>query len=178
MEFVILGLLIIKAQTLYELNKQFAQSVSLFYSASFGSLQAAIKRLLVNEYVDFEEALENGRNKKTYHVTEKGEKAFYEWMSAEINDNKLEVASISRVFLLGLIKSKSEKIKILNEIIEKNQAVLSQLMEFKNHVSKMKISEEFRETSYYKIKTLDYGIKSYKFTIDWVTELLNETEAM
>jgi len=46
MENVILGLLMIQSLTLYELNQSFKQGISMFYSASFGSLQAAVKSLL------------------------------------------------------------------------------------------------------------------------------------
>ena len=41
MENVILGLLIIQSLTLYELNRAFKQGISMFYSASYGSLQVA-----------------------------------------------------------------------------------------------------------------------------------------
>ena len=47
MGHVILGLLMLLGpQTLYSLNKQFERGPSLFYRASFGSLQSALRGLL------------------------------------------------------------------------------------------------------------------------------------
>ena len=177
MEYVILGLLIINKQTIYELNKSFEQSVSLFYSASFGSLQAAIKKLLKNGFITFEEGIESGRNKKIYAVTELGREAFFQWMSADITDKKLEVASLSRVFLLGLIGSKEEKIRIIKSIIEKHQIAEKHLVMLKESIGKLEIPKSKKQISHYKIKTLDYGISSYRFAIDWFQDLLRDTEA-
>ncbi len=49
MENVVLGLLIIQSLTLYDLNRAFKQGISLFYSASFGSLQIAVKNCLTRD---------------------------------------------------------------------------------------------------------------------------------
>lgn len=176
MEYVILGLLILKPQTLYRLNKAFEQSISLFYSASYGSLQAAIKKLLKKEYIDYEEVIENGRNKKIYYSSSKGQEAFYQWMKDEIRENKLEVEALSKVFLLGMMEEKEEKRKIVRDIIEKNQRAKEELMVIQERVGDRGSSSHNR-VSYYKRKTLDYGIESYSFAIHWFQQLLQEIEA-
>jgi hypothetical protein len=69
MEFVILGLLALRAMTVYEINKALERGVSLFYSASFGSINAAIGRLLEKGWISGQEKVENGRNKKIFQLT-------------------------------------------------------------------------------------------------------------
>lgn len=177
MEYVILGLLILKAQTIYRLNKTFEESVSLFYSASYGSLQAAIKKLLKREYIYYEEVIERGRNKKIYYASTIGREAFYQWMREEIPVNRVEVGSLSRVFLLGMIEREEDKKKIVEEIIAKYKKVKEELMAIEKRVGDYRGSATVNEVPYYKLKTLDYGIKSYGFAIDWFKDLLEEMEA-
>src|SRR5512139_1502134 len=105
MEHVVLGLLMIQSLTIYGLNRAFKQGISLFYSASYGSLQTAVKNLLGKGWIVFEERVDHGRNKKVYSITEQGRRAFYEWMLEEIPANKLEVTALSKVFFLGLMTS-------------------------------------------------------------------------
>lgn len=176
MEYVILGLLILKPQTIYKLNQAFEQSISLFYSASYGSLQSAIKKLLKKEYIYYEEVIEKGRNKKIYSASARGEEAFYQWMVADIPANKLEVGALSRVFLLGMIEGKEEKKKIVEEILQKNRKAKERLMKIKEKVGG-RGSIAYNGVSYYKVKTLDYGIESYSFAIHWFLQLLQEIEA-
>ena len=77
MHFVVLGLLLVQPATIYSLNKQFEASISLFYSASLGALRSALLKLEQAEEVSFTETIENGRHKKIYSITEKGEAAFF-----------------------------------------------------------------------------------------------------
>ena len=66
---VILGLLLLLGpQTLYSLNKQFEQGPSLFYRASFGSLQSALRTLLAAGSVRIHEETDGGRLKKALRV--------------------------------------------------------------------------------------------------------------
>ena len=45
MEYVILGLLMLQPNSVYGIRKAFEQGISMFYSASLGSIQTAVKRL-------------------------------------------------------------------------------------------------------------------------------------
>src|SRR5699024_9765083 len=71
MAHVILGLLMLWPQSLYEPTKHFTAGISLFYSASTGSIKRALDRLIEDEYIAV--ASEHGpRGKKTYEVTPTG----------------------------------------------------------------------------------------------------------
>lgn len=176
MENVILGLLMIQSLTLYELNQSFKQGISMFYSASFGSLQAAVKSLLRKGWIVFEERVEHGRNKKVYSINEAGRAAFYQWMLAEIPSNKLEVTALSRVYFLGLIPTVAQQKQILVEILNKIQQVHGELNQMNAELSRLEIPAEYQGILKYQLKTLDYGIQSHVFAREWFVSLLRDLE--
>jgi DNA-binding PadR family transcriptional regulator len=173
MENVVLGLLIIQSLTLYELNQAFKQGISMFYSASYGSLQAAVKNLLQKEMVVFEEKVDRGRNKKVYSITENGRAAFYTWMLADTPVSKLEVTALSKIYFLGLIPEVPQKKQIVIEIMRQTQAVQDELVEMNEAIRQMNIPDTYQEILHFQLKTLEYGIKSHAFAREWFQALLD-----
>ncbi len=176
MEYVILGLLLQQTMTLYEMNREFKHNISLFYSASLGSLQAAVKGLLSKGWITFEEQVDRGRNKKIYTITENGRAAFHAWMQSETPLNKLEVVGLSKVYFLGQIEDDELKKQILREIIQKIELVESQLLQMNLEIGKFEIPPDYRTIARYRVKTLDYGIQAHTFAREWFVELLKELE--
>jgi PadR family transcriptional regulator, regulatory protein AphA len=176
MENVVLGLLILRNQTLYELNKAFEQGISLFYSASYGSLQTAIKNLVKKGFIDFEEQVDNGRNKKVYFITSEGKEAFFEWMDADIPTKKLEVTALSKVYFLGLVNSTEQRKQIIEEIIKKIEMVEKELKGLNNEIKEYEIPDELKNISFYQVKTLHYGIQAHTFAKEWFETLLRELD--
>jgi DNA-binding PadR family transcriptional regulator len=177
MENVVLGLLIIQSLTLYELNQAFKQGISMFYSASYGSLQITVKNLLNKRMIVFEEMVENGRNKKVYSITEQGREAFYHWMLNEIPINKLEVTALAKVYFLGLIPSSEERQQIIHEILRKVEMVQDELNSMNEEFIQLDIPAPYREIFHYQVKTLDYGRKAHSFANEWFQDLLIDLES-
>jgi len=176
-EYVILGLLMIKSSTLYELNKSFEQGISLFYSASYGSLQFAVKKLLSRGYIDIEEKLENGRNKKIYSITKGGKELFLDWMlSGEIQLNKFETIALTKLYFLGLIDSREKKRSILSRIIEAIRQAEEELNELDKYVSQCEVPESYKGVLMYQLKSLDYGTKAHRFSREWFEDALKSIE--
>ena len=176
MEHVVLGLLMIQSLTLYDLNRAFTQGISMFYSASYGSLQVAVKNLLNKGMIVFEEKVENGRNKKVYSITEHGRDAFYQWMLDEIPVNKLEVTALSKVYFLGLIQSTQQRKQIIDEILNKIQSVHDELSSMNEGINQLEIPASYRGILKYQLKTLDYGLQTHVFAREWFFALLNDLE--
>jgi PadR family transcriptional regulator AphA len=174
MENVVLGLLIIQSLTLYELNRAFKQGISMFYSASYGSLQIAIRNLLNKGMLVFEEKVDKGRNKKVYSITEHGKDAFYQWMLDEIPVNKLEVTALSKVFFLGLIHDVEQRKQIVLEILTKIELVQDELRKMNGEISQIEIPASYRDIFKYQLKTLDYGLGTHSFAREWFLALLND----
>jgi PadR family transcriptional regulator, regulatory protein AphA len=176
MEHVVLGLLVIQSLTLYELNRAFKQGISMFYSASYGSLQIAVKGLLSKGLVVFEERVDRGRNKKVYSITQAGVEAFYQWMFDEIPANKLEVTALSKVYFLGLLQDAEQRKQVVREILTKIDLVHGELSEMSEEISRYDIPAAYQGILKYQLKTLDYGLQSHEFAREWFQALLDDLE--
>jgi DNA-binding PadR family transcriptional regulator len=174
MEIVVLGLLMIQDLTVYQLNQAFKSGIALIYSASYGSILNAIKKLLASNAITFIELVENGRNKKIYHITEEGRAHFYEWMHADIDENKTETMALCKVFFLGLIDKDIEKRKILENIVAAILKMEEQLHQLSQKLSQLELSDEEMKIYGYQFKTLDYGMRSHQVAREWAEELLGE----
>lgn len=173
MEYVILGFLFFRPMTVYDLNKAFEQGVSLFYSASLGSLQVALKKLFKEGFIDFTEGVENGRRKKVYQLNDSGRAAFFKWFHGEIPSSKLEVGILSRVFFIGHLQSMKERHAFLLTLIERVEGDLEPLKALKASLHQMSIPPEVQTTFKYQVSTLDYGIMTHEGALVWLRELLD-----
>lgn len=176
MEYVILGLLLMADMSLYELNHQFKQGISLFYSASLGSLQKALQGLLSKAWVTCTEVTDRGRHKKVYAIAEAGREAFFAWMNAEIPIQKLEVVTLSKVFFMGYISDPADRRRILTEMIKKVDLVLEELTSTARAVDGMTLPQQYASIFHYQRKTLDYGIGAHSFARDWCIQMLAELD--
>lgn len=174
MEYVILGLLILEPMTAYKLNKAFEQGISLFYSASLGSIQTALRILLGKKLIYFEEQVDNGRNKKVHYITQEGRLAFMNWMVEPIPLNKLEVTLLSKIYFLGIIESKETRRSIVLHMIDCAQQMERKLSDTEIELEKLSIPAPYQDIFLYQVKTLDYGIQSHRFAIGWLREMLKE----
>lgn len=173
MEYVILGFLFFRPMTVYDLNKAFEQGVSLFYSASLGSLQIALKKLLKEGFIDFNERVENGRRKKFYHLNDSGRTAFFQWFHGDIPSSKLEVGILSRIFFLGHLQSMQERQAFLKTTISRVEADLEPLKALKASLQQMSIPPEAQVAFNYQVSTLDYGIMTHEGALVWLRDLLH-----
>lgn len=78
MDKIILGLLMIKTMTGYEIRNNIKNNFSLMCSDSAGSFQSAIEKLLSMGMITCEEYVEKGVNKKRYTITDKGHSTFFD----------------------------------------------------------------------------------------------------
>lgn len=171
---VILGLLLLGPQTLYSLNKQFEQGISLFYRASYGSLQSALKSLLARGHVTFVERIEGGRNKKTYSITDAGRAAFFEWMGAPVSSGDLEVLALSKLFFLGLLDDRAERARVLDDLVSAIDRERASLEGFGAELDVVDVPDEFARVFHYQRRTLDYGVMSHRAALDWFARLADE----
>lgn len=163
---VILGLLMLRSATLYELGKTFERGVSLFYSASLGSIRAALARLLDRGFVSVREHTENGRNKKTYSITPTGRAEFERWMREPIRGSDLEVAAMSRIFFLGLLP-RARRTPVLDGIVGELRRELAALEALAAELDGMELPTPMTEIFSPQRATLDYAVTRQKTLITW-----------
>ncbi len=173
MEKVILGLLLMKSLTIYDMNKAFNSGISLFYSASYGSLQIAVKKLIAKGLIDYNMTTENGRKKKIYFINEQGRAEFQNWMFEEIPLKKLEVTALSKLYFLGLLKD-DEKLLVLKHIIVKIEELEVNLNKMMLEYNSLFDNDDIDSLSKYQLKTLSYGQASQHFSKSWFVDLYDE----
>ena len=99
---IILGLLIEKSRTGYEINEVFETVFRHFYKTSYGMIYPTLKRLSQEGLVDKETVIQNGKpNKNLYHITEAGKGAFRDYLDTSISPEKRESEFLVRMYFGG-----------------------------------------------------------------------------
>lgn len=174
MEYVILGLLMIEANTLYGLHKCFEQGISMFYSSSLGSLQSASKRLEAKGYITVNATQENGRAKKVFSITEAGMMAFFNWLNGPLEPQNLEVAFLSRLYFVGLIPEKPQRKLLLEQMRAAILQSKTALDQASNGLDQLQLPEAYQTIFYYQRKVLQYGIDTHGYGLNWLDALIED----
>ncbi len=173
MAHVILGLLLLRPMSFYDLIRAFEAGVSLFYSASSGSIKRALDLLLTRGHVEVEALQQSARGRKVYRVTDGGQSAFRAWMLSELTESDAETASLSRLFFLGLLDA-SERGAVLAHIESRIAGELARLEALKVTVDRSEVPPELADVATYQKATLAYGIESHRFALDWFARTLTD----
>lgn len=199
MDKIILGLLMIKQLTIYELRSIIETNFTSMCSNSMGSIQAAIKKLLEQEMVMFDEFVENSVNKKYYALTDLGKTCFLKWVQTSMIPGKIKDMELSKLFFMGFVpvqkrlslieahladlkkeRGKLESIRSQNEstseleyrtYLEKNSAQ-------KNHLllttGQLNVQNGINDIVNFELLTLQLGIDRINFEIEWFAKLRDQ----
>lgn len=171
MAHVILGLLLLAPQSLYDLIKSFEAGVSLFYSASSGSIKRALDNLLADGHIEVA-STDGARGRKVYRVTDSGREAFRRWMTGEPTGDA-ETAALSRLYFLGLLPA-DDRATVLRRIGQRLEAELQELERLADRLAELEIPEHQRDIATYQLATLEYGLGSYRHAATFFRNLLDE----
>lgn len=200
MEYIILGLLLFKSMTVYEIRSYVQKNLTTICSDSLGSIQIAIKKLINKGYITTNEYLERGLVKKKHSITSLGVEHYKEWVGSPINIAKMTNMEESKFYFLGTaskekrisflksyISSLKEQFNKLNVIKEcskgsKEITILAHLERVSNEpeitdnlsvVSEEKdIRNIFENTYTYQIYLLEYGLNRVKSDISFYERIL------
>lgn len=176
MEFCVLGLLMIRDMTIYEIHQAFRKTLSLFYSGSMGSIQFALRKLLARGLVARTEETVGKRTRKVYTVLAPGRAAFAAEMLAEIPPAKLETTALARMSFLGHLESHRQRAAVLQSIVRSITAALASLEALRAEVAQIDPAPETRDVFQYQVHTLDYGIMAHNAGLAWFRDRLREAE--
>lgn len=171
MAFCILGLLLFRDLTLYDMKSAFTQSLGLFYSASLGSLQSALRKLLSEGHIVVAREERGGRRRRTYSITDAGRREFHREIHSELPASRLEETALSRVFFLRHLES-AERLSVIDRIVERLEQELEALDELDRSLEHLR--REQPEASRYQLKTLDYGRRVNRTALEWYRALREE----
>ncbi|MGL6200695.1 MAG: PadR family transcriptional regulator [Lachnospiraceae bacterium] len=175
MDNIILGLLVLSNRTIYQLRDRINKGLNLMYSSSLGSMQAALKKLLVSEYVTFTEDVENGKYKKTYSITEKGKQYFFRWVNAPLEQPNIKSPELAKLYFMGFAdkKVRAESVKqYLESLYIQQEALAAICTEGEN----TKVPEEAQDILQFELSTAYYGRDLLQFNIDWFEKLLSQIQ--
>ena len=197
MDKLILGLLMIKRFTVYEIRQVMRQNFSSMCSDSLGSIQAALKKLSQQGAVTYSEYVEKGKMKKEYAITASGRILFLEWLKTPINMSKNKNMDLGK-FLFMVYLPKREQLQMLDLTIEglevevqefeavkdairftEEQEKVKAYLEQNSHLATELIetsqaadlAESISQIGYFEMKTLEFGLDSARFQLDLFTKL-------
>lgn len=176
MDFCVLGLLMIRDMALYELNKAFNTTLSLFFSGSMGSLQAAVQRLARRGLISRAESYHGKRVKKAYHILPAGRDAFFTEMMGEISSSRLEETALSRLSFLGHLENNARRLEALKIIEDAVSRDLRHLREMQREYRAMEIPDEAMRIARWQLKTLEYGIIAHRGAARFFRDIRRELE--
>lgn len=198
MEKIILGILMFKGMTIYDMKLFINNNLDTMCSASSGSIHTAIKKMLEKSLIDFKE----DGNKKIYYITAKGREEFNLWIEEPMDIRKAKNIELSKFFFLGLsnpdhrinliknyikdLKAERDKLKSIHDTINsKNDHIISEGIKIftenqwneegiKKNIYTNKVEDTISDIFKYQQSTLQYGIASIEFEIDWYSKYLNK----
>jgi PadR family transcriptional regulator, regulatory protein AphA len=170
---IILGLLLYKSLSVYDIKKAIDVTVSFFYSSSYGNIIPALKKLEVNQYVTITESVLNGRNRKEYTITDNGRAKFKEWLAQNVNIGKIQDEALLKLFFLTEIPVE-KRIKMLEEYTVKLNEKIIELKAVESETRKMDVDQKYKEAFNYRISTLEFGIHYYQFELTWYNNIIDK----
>ena len=200
MEFIILGLLLFKPMTVYEIRMYVQRNLTTICSDSLGSIQIAIKKLLNKGYIVTNEYVERGLTKKRHTITALGVNQFKSWAGSPINIAKMTNMEESKLYFLGIapkekrisflkkyisdLKEQHSALEMVKKISEERKdanisANLARISNEKEIVDNLAVvSKEtdlkalFRTTYAYQIYLLEYGLNRTEADIAFYEKIL------
>ncbi len=174
MNELILGLLLIKSMTSYEIKKALKSGMSMISSDSMGAIQVSLKKLIKSGFITVEEYTDNGRSKKLYSITDKGRTYFEKWVNSPIIISHKRNSELKKLFFMAFSNKDNRKQRVekyIEEIkIEKYK--LEQVKE-KALVILEELSEVHKEVAFFQMETIQYGLDTMDFDISWYESLLS-----
>lgn len=166
LDCVILGLLSTEELTGYEIKKCMSSVIKYFWSASYGSIYQTLNQLVENEYATKREAIENGRTKIIYRITEKGREYLRVWLSIPAEKNELRFETILKLFFGG----SADKSISLRHLEDFKQRTVDELPIIEKYVEDLdKIKHESPTNMNYLLIAL-FGMKIFNTYLEWCEE--------
>ena len=173
MEHLILGLLLLRSRTIYELREAIDQGLNLMYSSSPGSIQAGLKKLLTCQAVTVSEVMEGKRKKKVYTITETGKTRFADWVETPMDMTSARNPELSKLYFMGFSR-KEDRTAHLEAVIRQLEEPYKILSAICRQAETMEVPEQYRDILRYQAASARFGRDFMKFQMDWYQAFLDE----
>lgn len=169
-EYIVLGLLLLKPRTIYELRKRIDEGLNLMYSCSTGSIQAALGKLLRAGHIRVEERTEKGKKKKLYVLTDEGKRRFESWANGPIESGAIKSPELAKIYFMGFT-AKENRAEIIERRIGELQEVLADLERICAEGEALAAEMRGNEVFLFQLQTAKYGRDLMRFQTAWYRRL-------
>jgi DNA-binding PadR family transcriptional regulator len=165
LEYIILGFLMNREMSGYDLKQYMVKSTSNFFDAGYGSIYPALKRMEAKGLIGSREIVDGGKYKKVYSIKEPGKAEFMDWLDLPVKFSKDSLDHLVKIFFYVFLPKEKATENLKTLILE----VESALNEFKKSESIIK-----EKCDLFQYSTLVFGIGYYSYIIDWCNDLVKQ----
>jgi DNA-binding PadR family transcriptional regulator len=198
MEKIILGMLMMRGLTIYEMKIFIDNNLAAMCSNSSGSIHTAINKMLDKNLISYKKI----DRKKIYYITAEGREIFNSWITEPMDCIKAKNMELSKMFFFGLSDPMKRKELILEYIkgLKKEYSKLKSTYErttfevediisygtkvvgdnewneegIKKNMFLGKLEDTILDVYKYQRATLDFGIEALEFQIEWYSKYLEK----
>lgn len=161
-DLVILGLLSHNDLTGYDIKKTLDGAVSFFWKGSFGNIYPAFKSMENDGLITKNETPVGGREKITYHITDKGRERLAEWLKEEQASNEMRYETLLKLFFGG---SQPKEVTVRNiELFE--ERIKNDLDLLRSYMQTLEKLLDNEDHLYYYL-TATFGVDVYEAYLKW-----------
>lgn len=172
MDHMILGLLLFGSKTIYQLWERIDKGLNFIYSSSLGSIQAAIKKLLREGYIQCE-GVTGSRKCKFYTITDSGRAHFTQWVNAPMSTCGLKNPDAGKLYFLG-VAQRENRAEIVQSYLDQLKQVYFALERICQEGEATSVPEDGQDILRYQLLSAQYGRDLLHFHIQWYTALLSQ----
>ena len=165
LDYIALGMVLHKALTGYDIKKEIEAGVKNFYTASYGSLYPALKKLTDKGYLTMTEQSQGNRLKKYYAATALGRSAFLEWLSSPFDPSSHSGSVLPKIYFFAELPEEMRKRK-LQEYELYYQQVLRKFEAMEKH-----FSATADDSEYFELSTLYLGLQHMQDSLRWLRHI-------
>lgn len=163
---IILGLLVEKSRTGYEINQVFETIFTHFYKASYGMIYPTLKKLEKSGFIEKNIVNQEGKpSKNIFSITHSGIEEFKKYLDTNIDLESRESEFMVRMYLGSFVKEDVLQQWIEQEIYLKEEAISQLKTNYDNWVNVMTFSQKI---------TYEIGHKQYEVELEILKEKLIE----
>jgi DNA-binding PadR family transcriptional regulator len=165
---VILGMVRLGRRTGYEIKQLVDVSVRFFWAASYGQIYPEFRRLEEEGLLRSEDASTDGRQRRAYELTERGEEALDEWLrSHSLPQFEMRDEGMLKLFFSDAVPVE-ERVANVRAMRARHESVLDSLRA---------IEPAAREKGGGPYAALRYGMALHESCAKWLRGLERELEA-
>jgi DNA-binding PadR family transcriptional regulator len=160
-DYAILGFLLLKPMTGYELKAMMDLTIGHFNRSSYGGIYPSLKKLARGGFVSMAQSIGGGKIRKTYRPLPAGKKAFQIWLKTPPEITRGPGPLLTRIFFLGL-GGRDNARTFSHEVRSAAHERMAWLK---------RVKAEFRDKADpYQAATWKFGIDYYHFLQKWFAQ--------